>query len=449
MKPSLLRLAAAGLPSLLAFAVGIPAARAEEAGKGADRAASAQPPPGMAAVPGGAYTPLYAKKAEPRKVAPFFMDVRQVTNREFLAFVTEHPEWRRSRIGRNLADAKYLAHWRGDLDPGDDAVLDAPVTNVSWFAAKACCEAGGKRLPTQDEWEYVALADATRPDAGKDPAFLKKLLEWYSKPAGGPLPKAETGEANVHGLRGLHGLVWEWVGDFNSTMVVGDSRGDGSLERKLYCGASSLLASDVSNYAAFMRYAFRSSLQGEYCVSSLGFRGARSTAAAEAPAATRSFATICDLPGRWTNQAGESVDLSSLRGKVRVLSMGFTRCNYACPRIFSDMRSIEKQLGPDAAKVGFTFFSIDPANDNPATMTAKMAELGMSPDRWTFLAAPDPVIRELAVALEFKYQFVEGFFAHSNLLAVLDAEGNVVHREEALGPDLAPTLEALRKLLAP
>jgi cytochrome oxidase Cu insertion factor (SCO1/SenC/PrrC family) len=381
-------------------------------------------------------------------VAPFFLDERQVTNREFLAFVMEHPEWRRSRIARTLADTKYLAHWRGDLDPGDESVIDAPVTNVSWFAAKAFCEARGNRLPTEDEWEFVALADATRPDASKDQEFLKKLLEWYSKPSGGPLPGAATAEANVHGVRGIHGLVWEWVGDFNSTMVVGDSRGDGSLERKLYCGASSLLASDVNNYAAFMRYAFRSSLQGDYCVGSLGFRGARSTAAAETPA-TRAFTTLYDLPGRWTNHAAETIELASLGGKVRVIAMGFTRCNYACPRIFSDMQSLEKQLGPDAAEVGFTFFSIDPANDTPATMTAKMTELGMSPDRWTFLAAPDPVIRELAVALDFKYQFVEGFFAHSNLIAVLDPEGKVVHREEALGPDLAPTLAALRKLLPP
>ncbi len=409
-------------------------------------AADAPTPPGMVSVPGGVYTPLYSKEAAARKVEPFLMDERQVTNREFLAFVTAHPEWQRSRIGRTLADAKYLAHWRDDLDPGNESLLDAPVVNVSWFAAKAYCEAQGKRLPTQDEWELVALADAARPDASKDEEFLKKLLEWYSKPAGGPLPKAAEAEANVHGIRGLHGLVWEWVGDFNSTMTVGDSRGDGSLERDLYCGASSLLSSDVSNYAAFMRYAFRSSLRGDYCVSSLGFRGARSAAAAEAPA-TRAFATLYGLPGRWTNHAGETVDLASLGGKPRIVTMGFTRCEYACPRIFADMGNLERRLGPDADRVGFVFFSIDPENDTPAAMAAKMAELAMGPDRWTFLAAPDPVVRELAVALDFKYQPVEGFFAHSNLIAVLDAEGKVVHRENSLGPDLAPILEAVRGLL--
>lgn len=415
----------------------------------ADGQGPAQPPPGMVKITGGAYAPLYSKLAGPRQVADFLLDECQVTNRDFLTFVTDHPEWRRSRIGRNLADTKYLSHWRGDLDPGGDEVLDAPVTNVSWFAAKAYCAALGKRLPTQDEWEFVALADAARPDASKDPKFIGKLLEWYSKPTRGDLPSAATAESNYYGVRGLHGVVWEWVGDFNSTMVVGDSRGDNSIERKLFCGGASLLASDVGNYAAFMRYAFRSSLQGTYCVNSLGFRASISSADNGLAAPAGNFTTIYGLPGTWQNQNGDTLVLARLGGKPRVISMGFTRCEYACPRIFADMQRIENALGTDAEKVGFTFFSIDPKHDTPAAMEKKMAELKMNSERWTFLTAPDGTVRDLAVALEFKFQEVQEFFAHSNLIAVVDAGGNVVHREESLGADIVPTVTALRNLLKP
>jgi formylglycine-generating enzyme required for sulfatase activity len=413
--------------------------------------AGENPPPGMVAIPAGSYRPLYSAEAGRREVRDFLIDERQVTNREYLDFVTRHPAWRRSAIPRSLADARYLAHWRGDLDPGDEAVLDAPVTHVSWFAAKAYCESVGKRLPTEDEWELVALADEKVADASADPAFLQRILEWYSKPAGdGPGPAANA-VPNIHGVRGLHGLVWEWVGDFNSTLVVGDARGDGTLERKLYCGAESLLASDVGNYAAFMRYAFRSSLKGTYCVGSLGFRAAKSPPGREdAPApSTRAFTTLYEIPGRWTDQSGAEVDLASLAGKPRILSMGFTRCNYACPRIFADLKRIEESLGPLASGVGFLFFSIDPANDTPERMAAKMAEYQMDPARWSFLAAPEPVVRELAVALDFKFEFVAGFFAHSNLIAVVDPAGRIVHREEGLGADIAPTVEAVRGLLNP
>lgn len=414
---------------------------------GFSKAETPRPPQGMAFIPGGDYKPLYAKEAKSRHTAPFFMDVMQVTNGEFLAFVKAHPEWRRSQVKRSLADANYLAHWAGDLELGDSAPLNAPVTHVSWFAAKACCEAQGKRLPTQDEWEFAARADATKQDASTDPAYLRQLLEWYSKPATSALEDVHTGVKNIYGLHGMHGLVWEWVHDFNATLLMGDSRSDGSLERKLFCGAGSLLASDVSNYAAFMRYALRSSLKGTYCVGSLGFRAAQSIAPDAANSLTLAFTTPYDLPGEWRNQDNKAATLASLRGRVRVITMGFTRCKFACPRILSDMQHIEQALGKDADRVGFVFLSIDPAFDTPAQMTTTIQQHRMKPVRWTFLTAPEDVVQQAAVALDFKYQLVDGFFAHSNLIAVLDEDGKVIHREESLGADIQPVVDAVRKLL--
>lgn len=409
-------------------------------------------PDGMVLVAGSSYQPLYARAAKSRTVAPFYMDISQVTNAQFLAFVKTHPEWQRSRVKNSQADASYLRHWPGDLDLGPDAakLADTPVTHVSWFAAKAYCEAQGKRLPTEDEWETAARADATKLDATRDQAFLRQLLEWYATPAGQMAGSVESAPVNVHGLRGLHGLVWEWVYDFNATMIVGDSRGDGSLERSLFCGAGSLLAADVNNYAAYMRYAFRSSLKGNYCVGSLGFRGVRSVHAdPELTAPSTPFTTLLELPGEWTTQDNKPMALARLKGRVQVVTMGFTRCKFACPRTLSDMRRIEETLGAEADQVGFVFLSIDPANDTPAQMSATIRERKMNPQHWTFLTAPEKIVQQTAVALDFKYQFIEGLFAHSNLIAVLDENGKVIHREEALNADIQPSVDAVRKLLLP
>jgi formylglycine-generating enzyme required for sulfatase activity len=409
------------------------------------------PPPDMALIPGGSYQPLYAAKAKPRTVPPFFIDIAQVTNAQFLAFVTAHPQWRRSRVGRSQADENYLKSWAGDLDPGPQAgkLGETVVTNVSWHAAKAYCEAQGKRLPTQDEWEFTARADATRADAATDPAFLTQLLEWYSKPASAPLDPLVQGVLNVHGVRAMHGLVWEWVDDFNATLLLSDARGDGSLERRLFCGAGSLLSADVNNYAAYMRYALRSSLKGSYCIGSLGFRAAKSIIKTKPPLAPAvATGTPYDLPGTWQTQDSKPVPLASLRGKVSVITMGFTRCKFACPRTLGDMQRIEKQLGVDASRIAFIFLSIDPENDTAVRMKRTLEERHMNPNRWTFLTAPEDIVRQAAVALDFKYQLIDGFFAHSNLIAVLDEDGRVVHREEALDADITPTVNAVRDLLA-
>jgi protein SCO1/2 len=140
--------------------------------------------------------------------------------------------------------------------------------------------------------------------------------------------------------------------------------------------------------------------------------------------------------------------LSGLRGKVQVMTMGFTRCKFACPRILSDMQRIERELGADADKVGFVFLSIDPLNDTPTQMSSILRERQMNTAHWTFLTATDDLVRQAAVALDFKYQVVDGFFAHSNLIVVLDENGRVIHREESLDADIQPVVEAVKKQLS-
>jgi formylglycine-generating enzyme required for sulfatase activity len=43
-------------------------------------------------------------------------------------------------------------------------------------------------------------------------------------------------------------------------------------EDVLFCGAGALRATDVNDYAAFMRVAFRSALQADFTGRALGFR---------------------------------------------------------------------------------------------------------------------------------------------------------------------------------
>lgn len=235
------------------------------------------------AIPAGSYRPLYRGPADlkVRHVAAFDMDVYPVTNAEFLDFVRAHPEWRRSRVSRLFADASYLHHWQGDLLPGPNAPASSPVVYVSWFAARAFLKAAGEQLPTVDQWEYVGAASETKRDASRTPAFLDRLRDWYGRPTPPRLAPVGSSFRDVYGVSDMHGLVWEWTLDFNSSLITGESRADGSLERSLYCGSGAAGASDFDDYAAFMRYAFRSSLEATYTVANLGFRGVRNATGAE------------------------------------------------------------------------------------------------------------------------------------------------------------------------
>lgn len=240
-------------------------------------------PDGMVLIERGEYVPLYnsPEGTGTEQVRSFFMDADPITNGEFLTFVIANPAWQRSRISTLFADRAYLRHWAGDAELGSEAMAEQPVTNVSWFSAKAYADWNGHRLPTVAEWEMVAAAGSDSPNGLSEPGFKAHLLELTNQPVHNPLPAVGGSEENYWGVRDMHGLVWEWISDFNSALITGESRADASLERKLYCGSGVVGASDFTDYAAFMRFAFRASLKAHFTVSNLGFRTVKDPAEAE------------------------------------------------------------------------------------------------------------------------------------------------------------------------
>jgi formylglycine-generating enzyme required for sulfatase activity len=239
----------------------------------------------MVLVPAGSYSPLLRDPTDPEKVpvAPFWMDERPVTNGEYLEFVRANLRWQRSRVPPLFADGQYLAAWSSDLELGPHAPADAPVVSISWFAARAYAKWAGKRLPTTAEWERAAAIGYRGPDAKRERDFNSATLAWFSAPTPAVFPAAGSGRANFCGVRDLLDLVWEWVDDYNSALVTGESRADGGLERNLFCGSGSVSAKDREDYAAFMRLGFRSSLSACYTVPNLGFRCAKDLASAMPP----------------------------------------------------------------------------------------------------------------------------------------------------------------------
>lgn len=234
---------------------------------------------GMNLIPAGGLEPLYTNPDGPKEipVAAFLLDTHPVSNREFLAFVIENPNWQRSQISPLFSDETYLRHWAGDTELGTnlERFADLPVVNVSWYAARAYASWKNKRLPTQAEWEYAARAGETKADGRDEEDYYARILEWYGQPNTGFANWEANKFKNLYGIYDLHGLVWEWVEDFNTSLTTGESRGDSGLDRKYFCGSASVGASDFKDYAAFMRYGFRSSLQASYSINNLGFRCAK------------------------------------------------------------------------------------------------------------------------------------------------------------------------------
>lgn len=159
--------------------------------------------------------------------------------------------------------------------------------------------------------------------------------------------------------------------------------------------------------------------------------------------------SVYNLDSRWTSQEGESMELHQLKGKVQMVAMVYTSCSYACPRIVADLRRIEEQLaGYRKEDVGIVLVTLDPDRDTPEKLKAYAEKNKLNAKRWLFLTSEETHILELAALLNVKYKKeANNEISHSNIISVLNKEGEVVHQQEGLGVDPDETVKAIVRQL--
>lgn len=164
-------------------------------------------PPGMILVPGGQFSMgrddirdsrlQYEKPAHTVTVNPFFIDLTEVTNEQYQRFV----------------DATHYQPppiWQGNHFPEGANTL--PVTDVTWEDANAFAKwsGEGKRLPTEEEWEFAAR--------GTDGRLYPWGQEWLANVSN---TKNDQGKmvlikqfpqgVSKFGLFDMSGNAWEWT----------------------------------------------------------------------------------------------------------------------------------------------------------------------------------------------------------------------------------------------
>ncbi len=160
--------------------------------------------------------------------------------------------------------------------------------------------------------------------------------------------------------------------------------------------------------------------------------------------------SIYNVTSSWQDQNGNTVTLSSLQGKVQVLAMVYTHCEYACPRILADMKRVRDGLSEDVLEhTNFTIVSIDPARDTPGRLKQFADENNLTDQQWTLLHGNDGNILELAAMLGFKYKRISDTdFTHSNLITVLSKEGEIAYQRNQLVDQPKETIKQIEKLAA-
>jgi cytochrome oxidase Cu insertion factor (SCO1/SenC/PrrC family) len=140
-----------------------------------------------------------------------------------------------------------------------------------------------------------------------------------------------------------------------------------------------------------------------------------------------------------TDQAGETFDSATLRGKIWVGSFFFTNCPSACWRMNQALAAIQHMT--PTSDVRYISITCDPDSDTPQALAKYAEHFKADPARWTFLTGDLKVAKQLGNQL--KVDVVEK--SHSDRAFLVDRNGQVRGRFRLTEAD---QVEMLKKLLA-
>jgi len=237
------------------------------------------------------------------EVGAFYLDRTPVTVKSFSDFVASSgyistaEELGSGAVMEFGSGRWYLqpgATWRQPFGPQSTiAEPDHPVTQVSWDDAFAFCDAQGKRLPTEVEWEHAARSGHS---GEVTYAFGDSLLregDYLANVWTGVFPVLNTAEDGFKitspvgrfglspaGLADMAGNVWEWTADWYGP-YAGRQGADDAPEHgssKVQRGGSFLCEASVCHG---YRVSARSHSTPDSSLMHTGFRCARSVADAD------------------------------------------------------------------------------------------------------------------------------------------------------------------------
>lgn len=227
---------------------------------------SQTPPAGMIYVPGGEFTmglngrdggDEYERPAHRVSVKPFFIDTHEVTNEEYAKFIWESG-WQPPQT------------WTRQTYPAGTGLK--PVTGVTWDDARAYASWVGKRLPTEEEWEFAARGtDGRRYPWGND---WRKGLANADGASNGFVDVGTDKGTSPFGALDMVGNAWEWTDTGMRAYPGGQLPAPPASNAKVLRGGS--FKSNQKQATATYRFGWRAS--GEASYAETGFRCAKDIA---------------------------------------------------------------------------------------------------------------------------------------------------------------------------
>lgn len=160
--------------------------------------------------------------------------------------------------------------------------------------------------------------------------------------------------------------------------------------------------------------------------------------------------SLYQLQLRLVDQSGRTTSFDRYRGQRVLVSMFYASCDRVCPALIRQLAQLDAGLDPAArARLRVLLVSLDPERDTPEALLALAERNRVDLARWSFARADAGDLRALAALLGVQYRKLpDGSFNHSTSVSLLDPEGRLLARSEALGRRDEGFAAALRKATA-
>lgn len=153
--------------------------------------------------------------------------------------------------------------------------------------------------------------------------------------------------------------------------------------------------------------------------------------------------SIYDLPVVFKNENGADVSLKKWAGKQVVVTMTYTSCEYACPRILKKLKDVQKEADRLKMSMEFVVITFDPTVDTSAKLKSYRKEASHQEKNWTFLTGTEEGARQTSMVLGIRFSKnpANGVISHDNKIILLDEKGTISKVLNGVGGEVTGFLE--------